>query len=123
MNTMMINIPLDEILTTGCNVLDCRLDADQLTIAFDHLVQETTREVINNILLMIFGWSNFMISKFVAPTPFVAGGWEKVSGFEPLGSVDVIRVAENRLTLEGRGRRDQEWLRYDFYDPQYRVTC
>lgn len=120
---MTINIRIDEILTSDCRIRSCKLVDNVLAVEFDRILKVETHEAINNLLLEIFGWSNLIMQRFVEPAPEADGHWEKLDEFEPLETIDVIRVAENRLTLEGPSQTGGGWLRYDIYESDYRMTC
>lgn len=118
----MESIVIDEIITNGCDVRHCTLGNDILTIEFNRIIRAATMEEISDVLLIIFGWSSLVMSKFVGPNHFSGAQWMKITEFEPLRSIDVIRVSENRITLEGRNSTGRDWLKYDFYDAKYRIS-
>lgn len=118
----MESIVIDDIITNGCDLRNCTLNNDILTIEFDRITLATTMEEISNIILVLFGWSSLSMSKFVGPNHFSGAEWINITEFEPLRSVDVIRVAKDRITLEGCHNSGRGWLKYDFYNPSYRIS-
>lgn len=112
---------IDDIITTECETCHCMRCHDVLVFEFSSVIKASTMEEVCDISLVIYGWSSFAMSKFVPPAPQADGHWVTLGMFEPPVNIDVIRVAGNRLTLEGRSSKDGGWVKYDMLDFKYKI--
>ena len=113
----MDSFVIDELLTTGCNICNCILGDNILSIELDKALRAETFEQIHDLMIVIFGWSSILISEFGNERDH----WVVLTEFKPLTSIDVVKVTSNRLTLEGRGPDGKGWLKYEITGCKYKI--